>query len=130
MKFGQYFASLAIVALALSVGAFAKDSNSGHFRLSDAVQVGSTQLKPGNYKVEWNGPPNDVKVEIMQHGKTVATAQGKIQDLHQPAPYNAVVTRPANNDMNNMQANNTTNNMKKLSEIEFNNRSEALMIGS
>jgi hypothetical protein len=120
MTIKQCFSSFATVAVLLSVSAFAKDSNSGTFMLSDPVKVGSTELKPGNYKVEWNGPPNDVRVEIMQHGKTVATIGGKIEELQQPAPYSAVITKPGDNGMDNM---------KKLSEIEFNKRSEALMIG-
>ena len=44
MKVVQYFASFVIVAVVLSVGAFAKDSHSGNFTLADTVQVGSTQL--------------------------------------------------------------------------------------
>ncbi|MGA8271506.1 MAG: hypothetical protein WB919_08085 [Candidatus Sulfotelmatobacter sp.] len=117
MKFVQYLASFATMALVLSVGAFAKDSHSGNFVLSDAVQVGSTQLAPGNYKVEWNGPPNDVKVDFMKNGKTVATTQGKIHDLQKPSPYTAVTTKPAEN------------NRKQLDEIDFGNRTEALVLG-
>jgi hypothetical protein len=116
MKFMQYLASFAIMALVLSVGVFAKDSHSGSFVLSDTVRVGSTQLAPGNYKVEWNGPPNDVKIDIMKNGKIVATTQGKIQDLQKPSPYTAVMTKPAEN------------NMKRLDGIEFGNRTEALVL--
>jgi len=117
MKFVQYLASFAIMALVLSVGVFAKDSNSGSFVLSDTVQVGSTQLTPGNYKVQWNGPRNDVKIDIVKNGKIVATTQGKIQDLKKPSPYTAVTTKPADN------------NMKQLDGIEFGNRTEALVLG-
>ncbi len=76
MKFVQYFASFAIVAVALSEGAFAKDNHSGNFTLADTAQVGSTQLAPGNYKAEWSGPADNVKIEIMHNGKTVATTEG------------------------------------------------------
>jgi len=117
MKVGQYFAVLAMMAFVLSAGAFAKDSHSGNFILSDTVQVGSTQLAPGAYKAEWNGPANDVKINIMQNGKTVATTEGKIQTLQQPAPYDAVTTRT------------TDNNTKQLDEIEFGRHSEALVLG-
>jgi hypothetical protein len=80
------------------------------------VQVGSTQLAPGNYKAEWNGPANDVKVDIVQNGKTVATTEGKIKDLQQPAPYDAVMIKTLQN------------NTKALDEIDFNHRSEALVL--
>jgi hypothetical protein len=115
MKLVQYSASFAIVALVLSVNAFAKDSHSGKFTLSDTVQVGSTQLAPGEYKAEWNGPANDVKVDIIQNGKTVATAQGRLEDLQKPAPSDAVLTKTLQD------------NTKELDEIEFGNHSEALV---
>lgn len=117
MKVVHYFAVLAMMALVLSASAFAKDSHSGNFILSDTVQVGSTQLTPGSYKAEWNGPGNDVKINITQDGKTVATTEGKIQSLQQPSPYGAVTIRT------------TKNNTKQLDEIEFGNRSEALVLG-
>jgi hypothetical protein len=117
MKFRQYFASIAIVTLALSLGAFAKDTHSGNFTLSDRVQVGATELAPGDYKADWTGPASDVKVVITQHGKTVATAEGKIRDMQQRAPYDAVLTKK------------TDNNTLQLDEIEFNHRTEALQLG-
>jgi flagellar basal body P-ring protein FlgI len=117
MKFVQYLASFAVVSLVLSLSAFAKDSHSGKFTLSDTVQVGSAQLSPGDYKVEWNGSANNVKIEIIKNGKTVATADGQIKNLQQPAPYNAVLTKT-------MQ-----DNTKQLNEIDFDKRSEALVLG-
>ena len=117
MKLAQYFASFALLTFVLSVSAFAKDSHSGKFTLSDPVQVGSTQLAPGDYKAEWTGPANDVKIEILQNGKTVASTQGKIEDLQKPAPYDAVLTKTLDN------------NTKALDEIEFGNHTQALVLG-
>lgn len=116
MKFVQYVTSFAVVSLVLSLSAFAKDSHSGKFTLADTVQVGSTQLTPGDYKVEWNGPANNVKIEIIKNGKTVATTDGQIKNLQQRAPYDAVLTKTAQD------------NTKTLDEIDFDNRSEALLL--
>ncbi|MGA8441560.1 MAG: hypothetical protein WB762_00275 [Candidatus Sulfotelmatobacter sp.] len=116
MKFVQYFTSFTAIAVVLSVGALAKDSHSGNFTLADTVQVGSIQLAPGNYKAEWDGPANDVKINIVRHGKTIATTEGKIKDLQQPAPYDAVAIKTLEN------------NTKALDEIEFNKRNEALVL--
>jgi hypothetical protein len=116
MKLVKYFASFAIVALVLSLSAFAKDTHSGKFIVSDPVQVGSTQLAPGSYKAEWSGPADNVKIDIIQKGKTVATTQGKIQTLQQPAPYDAVLTKALDN------------NTKQLDEIEFSHQTEALVL--
>ncbi|MGA7473630.1 MAG: hypothetical protein WBV97_05320 [Candidatus Sulfotelmatobacter sp.] len=64
--------------------------------------------------MEWSS--NDVKVDIVQNGKTVATTEGKIKDLQQPAPYDAVMIKTLQN------------NTKALDEIDFNHRSEALVL--
>ncbi len=116
MKIARYFASFAILTLTLSVGAFAKDKNSGNFTLADTVRVGSTDLEPGNYKAQWTGAGNDVKVDILQNGKTVATAQGAIKNLEQPSPYDAVTTKTLQD------------NTKVVDEIDFSNRSQALVL--
>ena len=117
MKYVQYLGLLGIVAFALSFPAFAKDAHSGSFTLDDFAQVGSTQLAPGHYKAEWSGPADALKIDIVYKGKTVATAEGKIKDLPRPSPYDAVLVKPV------------ANNGKALNEIDFNNRSEALILG-
>jgi hypothetical protein len=98
----------------LSWSAFAKDSHSANFTRSDSVQVGTAQLSPGNDKAEWTGPADNPTANIMRRGKTVATTQGKMQDLPKPSLYDAVVTKTAHNDT------------KVGGEIEFRNRTEAL----
>jgi hypothetical protein len=98
----------------LSWSAFAKDSHSANFTRSDSVQVGPAQLSPGNDKAEWTGPADNPTANIMRRGKTVATTQGKMQDLPKPSLYDAVVTKTAHNDT------------KVGGEIEFRNRTEAL----
>jgi hypothetical protein len=53
----------------------------------------------------------------MQNGKTVATTEGKIKDLQQPSPYDAVGVKTL------------PDNTKALNEIDFHKRSEALVVG-
>lgn len=86
--------------------------------LMNPVQMGSTQLKPGNYKVEWNGTGNRVNVDILQHGKTVATTTAKLVNEPAKSPYDAVTLAPVANHAK----------MDKLQEIEFGNRTEALVL--
>src|SRR5581483_7651656 len=74
MKFAKYLLLLAGVALSLPLSAMAKDNgsnNSGKFTVAENVKVGSTELKPGNYKVEWDGSGDSVQVKIMQGKNTV-----------------------------------------------------------
>ena len=113
-KFG-FFGLLAVMAFALSLAAFAADTHSANFTLNDTVQLGSTQLTPGDYKAQWSGSADSLKVEILRHGKTVATADAKILNMNHPSPYSAVTLKP------------TANNGKTLDQIQFNNRTEALV---
>lgn len=116
MRALKYLAILSAFALTLSMSAFAKDANSGKFDLEQAAKVGSTVLQPGHYEAQWTGPNNALKVNILEHGKTVATAEGSIKQLPTKSPYTAISMKT--------QANNT----KRIDEIDFNNRSEALVI--
>lgn len=115
MQFLKYCGVLLCVALMLSLGAFAKEFNSGKFDLANTAKIGSTVLPPGHYKAEWNGPSNAVKVSILKNGKTVATANAKIKELPSKASYDAVTVK------------NSSNNTNRVDEIDFNNHTEALV---
>jgi len=115
MKSAKYLSLLAGVAMLLPLSAFAKDTNQGKFTISQSVQVGSTQLKPGDYKVEWDGSGDAVEVKILQGKKTVATSSGKLVNHDQTAPYNAVILKDASGG-------------KAINEIDFGNRKEALVL--
>jgi hypothetical protein len=117
MRISKYLVSLVGFALILCAGAFAEENNSGSFNLEQPAKVGSTLLQPGHYKAEWTGPNDAVKINILQHGKTVATVDGHVKELPTKSPYSAVSmkTQP--------------DNSQAVNEIDFNNRSEALVIG-
>jgi len=118
MKTLSCLISLATLAVALSTVAFAAGKNEGNFTVSETVRIGSTDLKAGQYKAQWTGESGSgVKIEILQHGKVVATAEGTLKNLQQRAPYDAVVTKPLND------------NTKAIDEIDFINRTEALVLG-
>ena len=80
MKCVKYSAVLALVAFCLSLSTFAKDKNEGKFTLSNPASVGSTQLRPGDYKVTWDGSGSDVQVKILQGKNVVATSSAKLAD--------------------------------------------------
>ena len=50
--------------LGLGGSARAARGNARSVEISDVVQIGSTQLKPGNYKVEWQGTGPAVQVSF------------------------------------------------------------------
>jgi hypothetical protein len=116
MRIINYVASLAILAMIFSLGAFAKDKDSGSFDLAQTARIGSTVLQPGHYKAEWTGPKDALQISVLENGKNVATAQGSLKELPSRAPNNAVTLRIHRD------------NSPQVDEVEFNSRREALVL--
>jgi hypothetical protein len=89
MKTVTFTTLWATLLLLLPFSAFAR-SNRSSFMLADPAMIGSTQLQPGYYKVEWNGSGNQVHISILQNGKTLTTTSGMLIQQQRPSPYNAV----------------------------------------
>jgi hypothetical protein len=116
MKFVKYSALLVFVAFSLSSGVFAKDPNEGKFSLTEPAQIGSTQLKAGDYKVTWEGTGADVQVKILQGKNVVATSSAKLVD--KSLGTDAVTLGSA------------SGGVKTVEEIDFSNRKQALVFAS
>jgi hypothetical protein len=78
-KYLQSIVVLSTLTLLFPLGALARD-NQHSVDITDAVQVGSTQLKPGNYKVEWQGTGPVVQVSFQQNGETLVTLPATLED--------------------------------------------------
>lgn len=115
MKSMKYVALLAVVISSLTVGAYAKDKNEGKFTLSDSVQLGSTQLKAGDYKAVWEGTGADVQVKILQGKNVVATTPAKLVD------------HASSQDSVSLG---TANGTKTLQEIDFRGLKKGLVFDS
>ena len=116
MKIRTALMALATVALLVPVSVFAKEKNEGKFQVSQPVQVGSSQLKPGEYKVQWDGTGPDVQLTILQNGKTVATAPAKLVESQQPSQQDSVTLRDG------------TGSVKHLDEINFAKQKRTLVL--
>jgi hypothetical protein len=116
MKFAKYAALVALATFVLSLGAFAKDKNEGKFTLSEPAQVGSTQLKPGDYKATWEGSGSDVQVKIQQGKNVVATSSAKL------------VSKPNGTDA--VTLGNANGSTKTLDEVDFSKTKQALVFSS
>jgi hypothetical protein len=116
MQSMKYLALLSAVVVLLSVGAFAKNTNSGSFDLTQPARVGTTELSPGHYKAEWLGPNGDVHITIVKNGKEVADVQGRIKRLPSPAPYSAVTLRTMDDQR------------QRIEEIDFGSSPYALVL--
>ena len=117
MKYSKYFAVITAFCLITTAGLFAdsKSKDRGSINLSNSVQIGSTQVAPGDYKVEWNGTGDNVQVNILKGKNVVATTQGKLVQLPEKAENNSVTTKADDN------------NTRALMEIQFDNRRESLV---
>ena len=71
--------------------ALARD-NAHSVEISNAVEIGGTRLKPGNYKVEWQGTGPMVPVSFQQNGKTVVTVPGTLKTSDDQVKQDAIVT--------------------------------------
>lgn len=78
MRFGKYIAIVAVLASSLSLNAFAKDKNETHVWFSERVQIGSNEVKPGDYKLQWDGNGPDVQVKVVKGKDVVATVPAKL----------------------------------------------------
>lgn len=91
MKFATISKSLMIgVTLLLAVSAFA--ATKGSLQLNNAVVLNGTTLKPGDYKVEWDGSGPNVELSILQGKSVVAKTTARLVDLSSPAQNDAAVT--------------------------------------
>jgi hypothetical protein len=118
MRFAKYSVWFALLAVCISMSAFAKDKNEGKFTLSSPAQVGSTQLQPGDYKATWEGSGEDVQVKILQGKSVVATTSAKLVQNQQPAPYSAVTLSTP------------TNGRATVNGLSFDRRKESLVFSS
>jgi hypothetical protein len=103
------------LALLLATSAFAANkANKGSFEISEPLTVSGHELKPGQYKLTWEGTGGDVQAMILSHGKLVATVPAHLTDLNQPEPNDAVVSRQ-NDD-----------GSRSLTEVDFARKKYAL----
>jgi hypothetical protein len=118
MMYPKYLMLLAAFFLLLPLSAFAPAKDQGTFRLFEPAKIGSTQLQPGKYKVEWTGTDPKVRVTFLQGKKTVAVGTATLETEDRAASQDAVVLKPASNNSSE----------KQIIEIDFGSRREALVI--
>jgi hypothetical protein len=92
MKFATVSKSL-VMGLALLLASSAFAATKASLQLSSPVTVNGTQLKPGDYKVQWEGSGPNVELSIMQGKNVIAKASAHVVDLDKPAAQDAAVTR-------------------------------------
>jgi hypothetical protein len=92
MKFATVSTNLVIgVALLLSANAFA--ATKANLQLGSSVLLNGTTLKPGDYKVQWEGNTGNVELTILQGKNVMAKVPAHVIELPTPSSADAAVTR-------------------------------------
>jgi hypothetical protein len=99
---------LSIALLALPLTSFASTKIHKNITFDQPMNVASTQLKPGTYKMEWNGNGSNVEVSFVQNNKIVVTAPAQL--VKETTAYDgAIVTHK------------TSSGSNRLDQVEFKN---------
>jgi hypothetical protein len=105
MKFATVSKSLVLgLALLLVSSAFAGTGSKASLQLSNPVSVNGTTLKPGDYKLQWEGNGPNVELSIMQGKNVVAKVPARVVDLSAPAANTAAVTKKQDSGPNTLAA--------------------------
>lgn len=94
MKFSKVSMSL-VGGLALLLASSAFAATKEHLALQNPTMVNGTQLKPGDYKLEWEGTGPDVEVSILQGKKVVTKVPAKVVELKTKAVANSSIINNA-----------------------------------
>ena len=92
MKFTAVSKAL-ILGLALMLASSAFAASKGTLQLSNPTTVNGTTLKPGDYKVSWDGNGPSVEVSIMQGKNVIAKVPAKVVNLESASANDAAVTQ-------------------------------------
>jgi hypothetical protein len=116
MKTLRYLALLSSLFLLFPLCALAKEKNQHSVDLSDSVLVGTTQLQPGTYTVQWQAAGPAVTIEFLHGSKVVATVPGTLKTNDQQITQDDIVIQTR------------SDNRKVLTEIDFARQKEALVL--
>jgi len=90
-SFRKLMLSLSLL-LSFSMASLAAHKNEATINLSDKVQLGSTQLAPGEYKLSWTGTGNDATATLSQGKKVLVTVPAKLVEQRSQNPGVGIVT--------------------------------------
>ena len=96
MKFATVSKSL-VLGLALTLASTAFAASKANLTLNNPTSVNGTTLKPGDYKLEWDGSGPNVELSILQGKKVVTKVAAKIVDMDK-APNNDAALLKQNGD--------------------------------
>jgi len=91
MKFAT-ISKFAVLGLAVLLASSAFAGTKANLHLNNPTVVNGTTLKPGDYKLEWDGTGPNVDVSIKQGKNVLAKLPAQVVDLSAPAGSDAAIT--------------------------------------
>jgi len=98
----RFIPILTLLVFVFPLTLLAAGKNSQSVNIAEEVRVANTQLKPGDYKLEWSGSGPDVQVTFLRNNKAVATVPATLEN--QTSPYQAAVETRSENDTKVLQS--------------------------
>jgi hypothetical protein len=92
MKFATVSKSL-VMGLAVLLASSAFAATKASLTLLSPTTINGAKLKPGDYKLQWDGSGPAVEVRILQGKTVVAKVPAKVVDLNAPSQNNAAVVK-------------------------------------
>jgi len=92
MKFATV-SKMLVLGLGLLLASSAFAANKASLQLSNPVTVKGTTLKPGDYKLQWEGDGPNVELSIIQGKSVITKVTAHVVELQTAAANDAAVTR-------------------------------------
>jgi hypothetical protein len=92
MKFATVSKSL-VMGLAVLLASSAFAATKANLVLSNPTSINGAKLKPGDYKLQWDGSGPNVEVSILKGKTVVAKVPGKVVDMGSPSANSAAVVK-------------------------------------
>ncbi len=115
MRFLRFVAPLVLASLLMCMTAQARDNKERSVTISDPVQVGHMQLRPGTYKLEWQNTGAHAQVTFLRGKKVVTTVPATVKTNDSKVQQDDVITDQA------------AGNRQTLREIDFVQGREAVI---
>jgi len=101
MKFATVSKSL-VMGLALLLASSAFAATKASLQLSNPVMVNGTTLKPGEYKLQWEGSGPNVELSIVQGKNVLTKVPAHVVQMETPSANDAAVTQKNNSGPNSL----------------------------
>jgi hypothetical protein len=101
MKFATVSKSV-ILGLALLLASSAFAATKANLQLNNPVMVNGTKLKPGEYKLQWEGSGPNVELSIVQGKNVLTKVPAHVVQLETPAANDAAVTQKNDSGTNSL----------------------------